>query len=160
MSNFGHVERVTKEIGGKTYTFKSLLETRWAVWCQLRKEQGIIVDWEYETVEAKVETKTGDIMTYRPDFLIKEKGANIWFYEETKGWLQQKDAKKMRLFAQQYENPLTLIFANLNPTSKNASLRAQYGRAKRLEKLLEANGGRIIYKANRDIFKPIKHLFI
>ena len=193
-ANWGHVEKITREVGGRTHTFKSKLEARWAVWCQLRKEQGIIVDWEYESVEVKVETKTGDIMTYRPDFTIlkpcvscersgKDYRLALGYsdpayappeaiteipcpkcdgfgdtveYEETKGWFTSKDYTKMKLMSEQYDNPLTLIFANL---TNSKSARAQYGRAKRLEKLLESNGGRIIYDANKSIFRKIKHLF-
>ena len=155
MANWAKVKPVTKEIGGKTYTFKSLLEMRWAVWCQLRKEQGIIEDWWYEDEVVPITYKAGRVDFYRPDFTIKYEGG--FGYEETKGWFQAKDKTKMKLFAEQYDNPLTLIFANLSPTAK--SHRAQYGRAKRLEKLLESNGGRVIYDANKTIFKPIKHLF-
>lgn len=155
MATFGHVLKITKEVGDKVYTFRSKLEYKWAVWCQLRKEQGIIMDWEYESVEVKVKTKLGEIKIYRPDFIIKERCANIWFYEETKGWFTPKDYTKMKLFAEQYENPLTLIFASLNDNSKNSKIRAQHDRAKRLEPFLK----RIIWKADRDIFRPIKHLF-
>ena len=204
MSNWGKVEPVQAEVGGKTITFRSKMEYRWCVYSQLRKEQGIIVGWQYEDTEAKVKTKTGDIMTYRPDFTIEyrckaclgsgerhckigrcvksharitcipkgkrcehynpgmicsscEGSGKRYEYEETKGWLQQKDAKKMKLFAEQYDNPLTLIFANLTNCK---SARAQYGRAKRLEKLLESNGGRIIYDCNKTIFAKIRHLFV
>ncbi len=166
-NNWGHVEKVTKEIGGKTYTFKSLLEMRWCVYCQLRKEQGIIHDWFYESEEVKITYKTGRVDFYRPDFTIEcfaeegmdEDGAICLYYayEETKGWFTSKDYTKMKLMSEQYDNPLTLIFANL---TNSKSARAQYGRAKRLEKLLESNGGRIIYDANETIFKKIRHLFV
>jgi len=156
MSNFGHVERVTREVGGKTYTFRSKLEYRWSVWCQLRKEQGIIEDWWFEDVETLLELETAYFKNrklYLPDFTIKTK--NGYEFEETKGWFPPKDYTKIKLAALQYENPITLIFASLNDKSKNSGLRAQYGRAKRLEPHIK----RIIYHANRDVFKPIKHLF-
>lgn len=177
MSNWGKVTPVTKEVGGKTITFRSKLEYFWAVYSQLRKEQGIITDWLYESEEVKVKTKLGEIKIYRPDFTItllceKCKGeppdnfndppcpdcdkGTVYTFEETKGWFTSKDYTKMKLFAEQYENPLTLIFTNLTNCK---SARVQYGRAKRLEKLLESNGGRIIYQANKEIFQKIKHLF-
>ena len=203
MANFGKVEKITREIGGRVITFRSKLEYRWAIWTQLRKEQGIIVDWQYEADQVKVKTKLGEIKIYRPDFTIEyrcktclgsgerhcklgmcvKKHARItcspkgkrcehyspgmicqsckgsgkrYEYEETKGWFTSKDYTKMKLFTQQYDNPLTLIFAGLTNCK---SARLQYGRAKRLEKLLEANGGRVIFDANKTIFVKIKHLF-
>ncbi len=166
MSDWGHVEKITREVGGKECTFRCKLEYRWAVWCQLRKEQGVIHDWFYEDQKVPIKYKTGRVDFYRPDFTIEcfaeegtdEDGAICLYYEfeETKGWFTSKDYTKMKLFAEQYENPLTLIFAGLTNCK---SARAQYSRAKRLEKLLESNGGRVIYDAQKTIFKPIKHLF-
>lgn len=151
-SNFGHVQRVTKEVGGKVCTFRSLLEYRWAVWCQLRKEQGIIIDWWFEDQPIVIETMyLNNKKLYLPDFSMLMPNGDYEF-EETKGWFPQKDYTKMKLAAQQYENPITLIFANLTNCK---STRAQYNRAKRLEPFLK----RIIYEANKTIFKPIKHLF-
>lgn len=155
MPNFAYVQKITKEVGGKTITFRSKMEYRWAVWCELRKEQGIIVDWQYEDTAVSLKYKTGRVDFYRPDFTIEYE--DRYEYEETKGWFTSKDYTKMKLFAEQYdENPLTLIFANLTNCK---SARAQYGRAKRLEKLLEVNGGRVIYQAQKTIFWKIKHLF-
>ncbi len=184
MSDFGHVEKITQEVGGREeITFKSKLEYRWAVWCQLRKEQGIIVDWEYESEVVPITYKTGREDFYRPDFTIEkyciecessgrigeeqfclgksvgwkecpecDGGGQIHEFEETKGWFTSKDYTKMKLFAEQYDNPLTLIFAK--PPSG-----IQYRRADGLVKLLESNGGRVIYDANKTIFSKIKHLF-
>ncbi len=158
MSNWGKVEPVHRIVGGKFYKFKSKLEMRWAVWLQLQKEQGIILDWWYEDEVVPIEYNTGRIDFYRPDFTVERDTDFVGFeYHETKGWFQAKDKTKMKLFAEQYENPLTLIFAGLSPTAK--SHRAQYNRAKRLEKLLESNGGRVIFDAQKTIFKPIRHLF-
>ncbi len=146
MSNFGHVERLTREVGGKTCTYRSKLEYRWAVWCQLRKEQGIITEWWYEDETLELETKCGDTKRYIPDFTIETEDG--YEFEETKGWFTAPSATKIKLAAQQYDLPITLIFAN-KPN------RVQFNRAKRLEPHIK----RIIYNADRDIFKPIKHLF-
>ena len=150
MANWGRVKPITAEVGGRIYTFRSKLEYYWAVWCQLRKEQGIIADWLYESEEVPIVYKTGRVDFYRPDFTIQD--GPEYSFEETKGWFQAKDKTKMKLFAEQYDNPLTLIFAK--PPSG-----IQYRRADGLVKLLESNGGRVIYDANKTIFKPIKHLF-
>lgn len=156
MAEFGHVQRITKEVGGKVCTFRSKLEYRWAVWCQLRKEQGIIIEWWYEDIETLLELRTKRFKNkklYLPDFVILN--SNGYEFEETKGYFPPKDYTKIKLATEQYKNPITLIFASLNDHSKNKKIRAQYARAKRLEPFLK----RIIWKANRDIFKPIKHLF-
>jgi hypothetical protein len=147
MSNWGHVEKVTAEIGGKVYTFRSKLEYRWAVWCQLRKEQGLILEWWYEDETLELESpKFRDPIQYIPDFTIQT--ADGYEFEETKGWFTAKSATKIKMAAQQYENPITLIFA-AKPN------RVQYNRAEKLSKHIK----RVIYNADRDIFRPIKHLF-
>ncbi len=153
MSNFGHVERMTKEVGGKLCTFRSKLEYRWAVWCQLRKEQGIIIEWWFEDEETLLELETKYFKNrklYLPDFTIQTPDG--YEFEETKGWFPPKDATKIKLAAQQYENPITLIFANLTNCKSH---RAQYNRAKKLEPYLK----RVIYQADKDIFKKIRGLF-
>ena len=153
MGNFGHVEKITREVGGKICTFRSKLEYRWSVWCQLRKEQGIIVEWWYEAHDTLLELETAYFKNrklYLPDFTIKM--IDGYEFEETKGYFPPKDYTKIKLAAQQYENPITLIFASLTNCKSN---RTQYKRAKRLEPFLK----RVIYNANRDIFKKIKHLF-
>ena len=154
MGNFGHVERVTREVGGKTCTFRSKLEYRYAVWLQLQKEQGIILEWWYEDEVLELESrKFCDPITYIPDFTVQTE--NGYEFHETKGWFTSKSATKIKLAATQYENPITLIFAGLISNSKNPSKRAQYNRAIHLEPFLK----RVIYHADRDIFKKIKHLF-
>ncbi len=165
MANFGHVERVTIEVGGKTYTFRCKLEYRWAVWCQLRKEQGLIVDWWYEDAETLLALETRYFKNkkmYLPDFTIQttEKDSLLgiedsYEFEETKGYFPPKDYTKIKLAAEQYDNPITLIFASLISNSKNSKTRAQYNRAKRLEPFLK----RVIYDAQKTIFKPIQNLF-
>lgn len=156
MSDFAHVERVKKSIGGKEYTFRSKLEYRWSIWCQFRKEQRIILDWWYEDAPLELETKYfKNKKLYLPDFTIQTL-RDGYELEETKGYFPAKDYTKLKLTAQQYENPLTLIFANLNSNSKNPKIRAQYNRAKRLEPELK----RIIWRANKEIFEPIKYLFV
>lgn len=157
VSNFGHVERVTASVGGKECTFRSKLEYRWAVWCELRKEQGIIADWWHEDPGTLLELETTYLKNkkmYLPDFLILYPNGD-YEYEETKGWFSQKDYTKIKLASLQYDNPITLIFASLNSDSKNSKTRANRDRAERIEKMIK----RVIYDAQKTIFKPIKHLF-
>ena len=147
MSNWGHIQRITRIVGGKEITFRSKGEYRWCVYCQLRKEQGLILDWWYESETLELESrKFKDPIRYIPDFLIQT--ASGYEFEEFKGWFTSNSATKIKLAATQYENPITLIFA-AKPN------RVQYNRAIHLEPFLK----RVIYNANRDIFKLIKHLF-
>ncbi len=153
MSNFGHVQRITREVGGKVYTFRSKLEYKWAVWCQLRKEQSIIIDWWFEDEETLLELETRYFKNkklYLPDFTIQT--TDGYEYEETKGWFPAKAYTKIKLAAEQYENPITLIFANLTNCK---SLRPQFNRAKKLERHIK----RVIYDADKTIFKQISGLF-
>ncbi len=150
MSRFNHIRRITESVGGKEYTFRSKLECRWAVWCELRKQQGYITDWWYEDPDTLLELKTsyfGNKKRYLPDFTILYPNGD-YEYEEIKGYFPAKDATKIKLAAEQYENPITLIFANLKNTK---SSRLQFNRAKRLEPFLK----RIIWRADRDILRKI-----
>lgn len=150
MTEFGHIHRITRQVGGKVITFRCKLEYKWAVYCQFRKEQGIILDWWYEDLESLLELKTGYLKNrklYLPDFVVKELDESHEI-EETKGYFPPKDATKLRLAAEQYENPITLIFAS-------KPYKAQLRRAERLEPHIK----RIIWDANKTIFKPISGLF-
>lgn len=156
MSNYGHVQRITRSVGNRTITFRSKGEYHWCVWCEFRKEQGIIQDWWYEDAPLIIETQyLKNKKIYLPDFTIQMLDGS-YELEEFKGYFPPCDYTKLKLTALQYDNPLTLIFANLTNCK---SARAQYDRAKRLEKLLESNGGRVIYQAEKEIFQKIKHLF-
>ena len=114
------------------------------------------MDWWYEDPETLLDLVTPRLRNkklYLPDFVIQtEDGYEL---EETKGYFPPKDYTKLKLAAEQYKNPITLIFANLNDHSKNSKIRAQFSRAKKLEPFLK----RIIWNANKDIFKPIQGLF-
>jgi len=148
MTDFGHVHSIARIVGGQGYKFRSKLEYKWAVWCQLRKEQGLILGWWYEDERLVIETKHfKNKKYYLPDFTVLMPDGSHEF-EECKGYFPAKDATKIRLAAEQYENPITLIFAS-RPYKK------QLWRAERLEKQLK----RIIWDANKTIFKPISGLF-
>jgi len=157
MGRIANVKPVTASVGGKEHTFRSKLEYRYCVYLELLKQAGEIVNWWYEDRETLMEVETAYLHNkklYLPDFVVQ---TNTGRYElhECKGFFQQKDAMKLRLAAQQYENPITLIFAGLPAKSKNKKKRAQRERAEKLEPYLK----RVIYHADRDIFKKIKGMF-
>jgi hypothetical protein len=155
MSNYGHVRSVTATVGGKTCHFRSKLEYRYAVYLELLKQQGHIEEWEYEPQHMKIEFEHGRIgnkRTYLPDFTVLYPGEEVWEIHETKGRFQPLDYKKLLKYSEMHGNPIVLIFASLTDCK---SARAQYNRAKRLEKHIK----RVIYDANKSLFKPISHLF-
>ena len=157
MAQFGHVERLTREVGGKVCTFRSKLEYRWAIYLQLLKEQGVILDWWHEDPETLLQLETKYFKNkkqYLPDFVVQMADGS-YEYHETKGYFPPKDYTKIKLAADQYDNPITLIFASLISNSKNSKIRAQYNRAKKLEPHIK----RVIYDAQKTIFKPIQGLF-
>ena len=154
MGNFGHVHKVTAEVGGKLCTFRSKLEYRYAVYLQLLKEQGHIKDWVHEPQDMVLEFehgRYGNTRKYLPDFAVLN-NEDEWEIHETKGWFPPIDYTKMKKCSEAWDNLITVIFANLTDCK---SLRAQYTRAKRLEPHVH----RIIYDANKSIFKSIQHLF-
>ena len=149
MGNFGHVHRITTLVGGREITFRSKLEYRWCVWLQEQKRQQLIQDWWYEDKETLLELETPyhqNIKKYLPDFTILNNDGEYEFHE-TKGWFTAKDYTKLKLAAEQYDNPITLIFAR----KPNA---VQLRRAERLKPHIK----RIIYNADKTIFKAIKWL--
>ncbi len=150
-SNWGHVHKLTREVGGKCCTFRSKLEYRYSVYLQLQKEQNYIDNWWYEDEKLElVQPKTGNKVNYLPDFTV-QMADNEYEFHECKGWFPPKDAMKLKLAAQQYDNPIVLVFAKAPCTD-------QLRRALALENHLEPLG-RIIWNADRDIFKAISHLF-
>ncbi len=167
MTNYGHVERITVETEKGEITFRSKFEYRWYVWCQFRKDQGIIADWWYEDPDSILELEKGyhlNIKEYHPDFTILYPNGDYEF-EETKGYFPAVDATTLRLAAQQYETPVNLIFARTpkfgfingvvcNCRAKNKKTLAQITRAVALEPHIK----RIIWNANKDIFENIKYL--
>ena len=161
MANFGHVKRYTTIMNGGEITFRSLFEYRYAVYLELLREQGHIQDWVYEDKEFELEFKHGrygNTRKYIPDFAVLNL-KDEWEVHETKGYFPPIDYTKIKAHVTERGNPFVLIFGRLKDGSKNAKSRAQYNRAKRLEPHIEATGGRIIWEAEKDLLRPIKHLF-
>ena len=134
--------------------FRSTFEYRWYIWCQLRKDQGLIKDWWYERLDMALDFphgRKGNIRTYLPDFTILTNDDEIEI-EETKGCFKGLDYTKIKKYAELKNPNITLIFTALTNCK---SLRDQYLRAERIEPHIT----RVIYDANKTILTPIKHLF-
>jgi len=157
MGNFGHVQGVTRIMNGHECNFRSKLEYRYAVYLDLLKDSGLLKNWLHEDPDMAIEFehgRRGNVRGYLPDFAVQDLHGD-WEVHETKGWFTPIDAKKIRAFVDGHDNKFILIFGGLRDTK---SARAQYNRAKRLEPHIEATGGRIIWEADKTLFKPIKHL--
>lgn len=155
MADFGHVKRITETVGGNTITFRSKLEYRYAIYLQTLQDSGHIVAWEYEPAGMAIEFahgRRGNVRGYLPDFGVLVEDDELWEMHEAKGYFTPIDAKKIKAFAEQNDNPVTLIFGNLKNTKSQG---AQYRRAKRLKPHIH----RIIWDANKSLFEPIKFMF-
>jgi hypothetical protein len=151
MADFGHVKRHTKIMNGQECNFRSIFEYHWAEYCQLRMDNGEIENWYYEeeTVEIEYTDHKGraKYKDYTPDFKIEYQGDYMEF-EETKGWLQTKDATKMRKYTEQYDTPLVIVFQ-----------KKIYGAQQRTAERLSKHVSRVIWEAEKEYLKEIKHLF-
>lgn len=156
MAEYGHVKRITECVGGRTITFRSKLEYRYAVYLQTLEDAGHIHSWEYEPPGMAIEFahgRRGNVRGYLPDFaVLTAESEPLWEMHECKGYFTPIDAKKIKAFAEQNHNKVTLIFGNLKNTKSQAT---QYRRAKRLEPHIE----RIIWDATKSLFEPIKFMF-
>lgn len=150
-NQYGHIQRVTRLFDGKETTFRSKLEARWSVYCEIRIESGFILEAHYEATPLTLTMFTGNRKRYLPDFTIVYPDGHEEL-EECKGKFTGGMFTKMKMAAEQQDRPITMIFANLTDCKSG---RTQYNRAKRLEPHVE----RIIYDANKTIFNPIEGFF-
>ncbi len=157
MPDFANVKRVTKSVGGREITFRSLLEYRYAVYLQVLKEGGEIQNWWYESQDRLFTFQHGrhnNTKQYLPDFAVLHSGGT---YEivECKGYFPSIDYTKIRAFVDHYNNvKFTLVFARTPSKTKG-----QLARAQKLAKYFEGTENRIIWNAKKDIFDRIKWRF-
>lgn len=93
-----------RTIGGKTHYFKSLWEANYARFLQWLKEQGKILDWEYEPDTFWFERIKRGVNNYTPDFKIThlypvkhpDGRKSTIEYVEVKGYMDSKSATKIK----------------------------------------------------------------
>ena len=154
MGNFGHVRAFTASADGQEHYWRSKLEYRYAVYLGVLREAGHILAWVYEDEELAIEFQHGrhnNTRKYLPDFGVQNLDGE-WEVHETKGYFPPIDYTKIKAYVNERDNPFVLIFAK-------KIYKAQKRRAERLLPHIEATGGRIIWEAEKDLFKPIKHVF-
>ena len=102
---------VTAIVNGRTITFKSKLEYRWAQHLDLLKTAGEIKDFFYEFHTFHFKDRPCPPYEYTPDFLVRTKENELEYYE-TKGMLSGFDIKKFKiLFDEMPYVKLTIVFA-------------------------------------------------
>ena len=93
-----------REIGGKRCYFKSRWEANYAQYLQWLKDQGKILDWDYEPDKFWFEKIKSGVTNYTPDFRVKHikpvkypdgRKSDIE-YIEVKGFMDKKSATKLK----------------------------------------------------------------
>jgi hypothetical protein len=83
------------EIGGKRHYMRSKWEQQYAAFLECLKQNGEIVDWEYEPKTFWFEGIRRGTNNYKPDFLVKLNNGREQ-YREVKGYLCRKSKTKLR----------------------------------------------------------------
>lgn len=106
-------KRVTMDIAGKTYTFRSILESKVAQYLQLLKDSGHIKDWAYEQTTFKFPDDR-----YLVDFdVINNDGT--FYYLEAKGYVTAKTKRNLRLLNKyRPEVVIDMVFQNKHDIKK------------------------------------------
>lgn len=89
------------EIGGKRCFFRSRWEYRYALYLELMKTHGHIVDWQHEPRTFYFDGIKRGTTNYKPDFCVQfPSGNEEWF--EVKGYESAKDRTKYKRMAKYY----------------------------------------------------------
>ena len=114
-------------IDGAEVTFKSKLEYRYAQYLDWLKDEGDVIEWDYEGKLGRClkpvfifkNVKTNPVQ-YIPDFWVKFKDKHHIEWHECKGMLQQYDLSKFkRMFEQYPDQYIKVIFAQKPKVSVN-----------------------------------------
>ena len=85
-------------VGGKRCFFRSRWEFRYALYLQLLKEQGHIIDWEHEPETFWFDKIKRGTNNYKPDFRVIHKNNSVE-YVEVKGFMDSKSKTKIKRMA-------------------------------------------------------------
>lgn len=103
---------------GVTYDFRSKGEYNWALWCQFRKEQGMIRSWYYERERIHFFDGSRNPRSYLPDFWIFGRAGKSHI-EEFKGIIDSHCRSQFRKWVNERPEPIHLIVARFNKQNAN-----------------------------------------
>ena len=96
------------EIGGKRCFFRSRWEYRYALYLELMKTHGHILEWEHEPHTFYFEGIKRGTTNYKPDFRVTFPSGNIeWF--EVKGYETSKDRTKYKRMAKYHPDVILRV---------------------------------------------------
>jgi len=138
-------------IGGKEYYFRSKFEYRWALYLELLRTQGHIIEWWYEPRVFEFAGLVRGPVCYRPDFKVAEtkelpSGAVITehYWQECKGLHDGQTNTKLKRMAAYYpEEVLELVLLRIPKNGKGA--RRREIAAKYCRRVMD--GGKILKQA-------------
>jgi len=113
-------QQAWKEVGGKRIFFRSRWEYRYCLYLQYLKEQGQIVDWQYEPLTFWFEGIRRGTNNYKPDFLVIHSNQAEEFVE-VKGYETAKDRTKYKRMAK-YHPTVRLRVVNKEFFTKNGKM--------------------------------------
>lgn len=134
--------RVDAIVGGRQCKFRSKLEYNWSLWCQLRQDQGLIADWQFEDKLFRFANEKCGAVKYLVDFTIVNIDGSVE-YEECKGYLSGRDRSKLRKVQKHYPGTRISLVMSRVPKRQSNALRIA---SKYVERIIDS----------RDIFKQLK----
>lgn len=128
-------------IGGKDYYYESQIERKWALYLQILKDLGAIIDWEYEPPRFEFKERYRHKRVYTLDFKVEEQGSYgkiLTAYHEVKTSLRQTDIRRFRYMAADYPDVvMVLVLPYCSRNSNQARLRGDALRY--VERIVYAN---------------------
>lgn len=97
-----------REVDGRRCYFRSRWEANFARYLQWLKEQGEILEWEYEPETFWFEKIKRGVRSYLPDFLVTEKDESQRYYE-VKGWMDQRSRTTIKRFRKYYPQHTLIV---------------------------------------------------
>jgi len=96
-----------REIGDKRCYFKSAWEANYARYLQWLKENGRIIDWEYEPQDFWFKEIKRGVRSYKPDFKVSHETYHYWV--EVKGYYDSKSLTKIKRFRKYYPKEILTV---------------------------------------------------
>lgn len=97
-----------RTVGGRRLFFRSSWDANYARYLQHQKDQGQILEWEYEPDTFYFRGIKRGCVSYKPDFRVT--GTDwITYYIEVKGWMDAKSATKIKRMRKYYPHTVLVV---------------------------------------------------